>query len=114
MDRQQRNLDAAASSCNGALAFAADVAHNAGTTQPTPVEDPVMSARLTKVLLMLPLCAVLASVQTSSVRAQRPDDPQCFDKCMRNYGCGPNNGRAANDISCREFSRECRQGCTRR
>jgi hypothetical protein len=73
-----------------------------------------MPVRLTKILLMLPLCAVLASVQAISVHAQRPDDPDCFNKCMRNYGCGPDAGRGANDISCREFGRECRQGCTRR
>jgi hypothetical protein len=79
-----------------------------------PVEDPVMSARLTKMLLMLPLCAVLASVQAISVRAQRADDPDCYNKCMRNYGCGPGFPRGPNDISCREFGRECRQACTRR
>jgi hypothetical protein len=73
-----------------------------------------MSARLTKMLLMLPLCAVLASVQAISVRAQRADDPDCYNKCMRNYACGPNDRRGPNDISCREFGRECRQGCTRR
>jgi hypothetical protein len=73
-----------------------------------------MPARLTKMLLMLPLCAVLASVQAQSVRAQSPDDPQCYNKCMRNYGCGPQFPRGANDISCREFGRECRQSCTRR
>jgi hypothetical protein len=73
-----------------------------------------MSARLTKLLLMLPLCAVLASVQANSVRAQRADDPDCYNQCMRNYDCGPGASRGPKDISCREFGRECRQACTRR
>jgi hypothetical protein len=74
----------------------------------------LMSARLTKVLLILPLCAVFASLQAGTVQAQRPDDPNCYNKCMHNYACGPGFPRAPNDISCSVFGRECRQHCTAR
>jgi hypothetical protein len=63
-------------------------------------------------LLMLPLGVFLVSAQTKIVQAD--DYQSCYNECMRNYGCGPGFPRGPNDISCREFGRECRDACKRR
>jgi hypothetical protein len=70
-----------------------------------------MSSRLPKMLLMLPLCAAFASIQTESVLAQNPHDPDCYNKCIRNYACGPEYPRGPNDISCKVYGKGCHEHC---